>query len=279
MSELAIYGGPQTVTNNPGDMFDWPIITDEDESAVINILKTRRMSGIDVTMEFEREFAEYHGIEYSLATNNGTAAVHSAMFGCGIGVGDEVICQSSTFWASVLPVLNLGGTVVFSDIDKNTLTLDPIDVERKISKKTKAIIVVHYFGHPTDMDQIMDIAKKYDVKVIEDVSHAHGGLYKGRLLGTIGDVGAMSVMSEKGLAIGEGGILITNNRQIYERAIAFGHYERTGGWGDRSLNISITDPELRRFTGTPLGGFKYRMHQMSSAVGRVQLKHYPERMK
>ena len=234
MSELAIYGGPQTVTSNPGDIFDWPIITDEDESAVINILKTRRMSGIDVTMEFEREFAEYHGIEYSLATNNGTAAVHSAMFGCAIGVGDEVICQSSTFWASVLPVLNLGGTVVFADIDKTTLTLDPIDVERKITGKTKAIIVVHYFGHPTDMDPIMDIAKKYDVKVIEDVSHAHGGFYKGRLLGTIGDVGAMSVMSEKGFAIGEGGILITSNRQIYERAIAFGHYERTSGFGART---------------------------------------------
>ena len=279
MSELAIYGGPQTVISDPEDIFDWPIITDEDESAVLDILKTKRMSGIDVTIEFEREFADFHSITYALATNNGTAALHSAMFGCGIGVADEVICQSNTLWASVLPVLNLGGTVVFADIDKKTLTLDPIDVERKISEKTKAIIVVHYFGHPTDMDSIMDIAKKHDVKVIEDVSHAHGGLYKGELLGTIGDVGAMSVMSEKGLAIGEGGFLITRDKNIYERAVAFGHYERTGGWGDRSLNISITDPELRRFTGTPLGGFKYRMHQMSSAVGRVQLKHYPERMK
>ena len=99
--------------------------------------------------------------------------------------------------------------------DKKTLTLDPIDVERKISEKTKAIIVVHYFGYPTDMDSIMDIAKKHDVKVIEDVSHAHGGLYKGELLGTIGDVGAMSVMSEKGLAIGEGGFLITRDKNIY----------------------------------------------------------------
>ena len=188
MSELAIYGGPQTVISDPEDIFDWPIITDEDESAVLDILKTKRMSGIDVTIEFEREFADFHSITYALATNNGTAALHSAMFGCGIGVADEVICQSNTLWASVLPVLNLGGTVVFADIDKKTLTLDPIDVERKINEKTKAIIVVHYFGHPTDMDSIMDIAKKHDVKVIEDVSHAHGGLYKGELLGTIGDV-------------------------------------------------------------------------------------------
>ena len=158
MSQLAIYGGPQTITHDFGEIFDWPIITNEDESAVLDILRTRNMSGIDVTIKFEREFARYHGVEYALATNNGTAAVHSAMFACGIGIGDEVICQSSTFWASVLPVLNLGGTVVFADIDKNTLTLDPIDVESKITRNTKAIIVVHYFGDPTDMDPIMDFA-------------------------------------------------------------------------------------------------------------------------
>ena len=278
MSQLAIYGGPQTITHDFGEIFDWPIITNEDESAVLDILRTRNMSGIDVTIKFEREFARYHGVEYALATNNGTAAVHSAMFACGIGIGDEVICQSSTFWASVLPVLNLGGTVVFADIDKNTLTLDPIDVESKITRNTKAIIVVHYFGHPTDMDPIMDIAKKNGIKVIEDVSHAHGGFYKGRLLGTIGDVGAMSVMSEKGFAIGEGGVLITHDQKIYERAIAFGHYERTGGFGTRSTNDLIQDKELQRFSGTPLGGFKYRMHQMSSAIGRVQLKYYKQRM-
>ena len=158
MSQLAIYGGPQSITDDFGDIFDWPIITDEDESAVLDVLRKKNMSGIDVTIEFERVFAGYHGVDYALATNNGTAAVHSAMYGCGIGVGDEVISQSSTFWASVLPVLNLGGTVVFADIDKDTLTLDPIDVERKISEKTKAIIVVHYFGHPTDMDPIMDLS-------------------------------------------------------------------------------------------------------------------------
>ena len=278
MSQLAIYGGPQSITDDFGDIFDWPIITDEDESAVLDVLRKKNMSGIDVTIEFEREFARYHGSDYALATNNGTSAVHSAMYGCGIGVGDEVISQSSTFWASVLPVLNLGGTVVFADIDKDTLTLDPIDVERKISEKTKAIIVVHYFGHPTDMDPIMDIAKKHDIKVIEDVSHAHGGFYKGRLLGTIGDVGAMSVISEKRFAIGEGGILITCNRTIYERAVAFGHYERTGGFGSRLSSDLIQDKELQRFSGTPLGGFKYRMHQMSSALGRVQLKYYKHRM-
>lgn len=278
MSELAIYGGAQAVISDPEDIFDWPIITDEDELAVLEVLRLRKMSGIDVTIEFEREFADFHSIPYALATNNGTAALHSSMFGCGVGVGDQVICQSNTLWASVLPVLNLGGTAVFADIDEHTLTLDPVDVESKITENTKAIIVVHYFGYPTEMDAIMRLALKYNIKVIEDVSHAHGGLYKGKLLGTIGHVGAMSVMSEKALAIGEGGFLITRDKKIYERAVAFGHYERTGGWGARPSNTSIMDPELRRFAGTPLGGFKYRMHQMSSTVGRVQLKHYTARM-
>lgn len=120
------------------------------------------------------------------------------------------------------------------------------------------------------MDPIMAIAKKHKLKVVEDVSHAHGGLYKGRKLGTIGDVAGMSMMSGKSFAIGEGGMLTTNSREIYERALAFGHYER--------FNETITTPELSPYRNLPLGGYKYRMHQLSSVVGRVQLKHYDERV-
>ena len=115
----------------------------------------------------------------------------------------------------------------------------------------------------------MEIANARGIKVIEDVSHAHGAMYKGRLTGGIGHVGAMSCMAGKSLAIGEAGMLVTDDQEIYERAIAFGHYERTG---------QIENPELKKFAGLPLGGFKYRMHQLSSAVGRVQLRHYRERM-
>jgi perosamine synthetase len=150
------------------------------------------------------------------------------------------------------------------------LTLDPGDVEARISERTKAIVVVHYSAFPTDMDPIMEIAQRRGVKVIEDVSHAQGGLYKGRLLGTIGDIGAMSIMSGKSLPCGEGGFLVTNDKQLYERAASFGHYQRS---------MEVTDPELTPFKGLPLGGYKYRMHQLSSAVGRVQLKHYDARMK
>ena len=276
-TELAIYGGPTAIKSDPGDIFDWPIITSEDEEAVLKILRSGKMSGLDVTLQFEEEFAEFHGVKYALAVNNGTASIHSAMFGCGVGIGDEVICQSPTLWASALPAFGLGATVVFADIDPHTLTLDPIDVERKITDRTKVIVAVHYFGHPTDMDSIMDIANRHGIKVLEDVSHSHGGLYKGRLVGTIGHVGAMSVMSEKALAVGEGGFLVTDDREIYERAVTFGHYERTG-WMAHLVKHRVEHPDLKPFGGVPLGGFKFRMHQLSSALGRGQLKHYRDRM-
>jgi dTDP-4-amino-4,6-dideoxygalactose transaminase len=134
-------------------------------------------------------------------------------------------------------------------------------------------MVVHYLGHPADMDSIMKIARKHNLKVIEDVSHAHGGRYKGRKVGALGDAAAMSLMSGKSLAIGEAGMLVTDDSEIYERAIALGHYERF------NRSDAIATEYLKPLVGIALGGYKYRMHQMSSAVGRVQLKHYDERCK
>lgn len=270
MSRLAVFGGEKAITCDPGDMFTWPIVTEEDEAAVLDVLRRGAMSGTDVTREFEKEFAEWQGLKYGLGFSTGTAAIQAAMWACGIRVGDEIICPSITYWASALQVFSLGGTVVFADIDPVTLCIDPDDIEHRITDRTKAIIVVHYLGHPADMDRIMPIARKHGVKVIEDVSHAHGGLYKGKMVGTFGDVAAMSLMSGKSFPIGEAGILCTNDLEIYERGIAWGHYERN--------NQNIQTPELQPFIGLPWGGYKYRVHQMSSAVGRVQLRHYPERM-
>lgn len=269
VEQLALLGGPKAVQSPPGDLFTWPIITKEEEEAVLEVLRRGGMSGIDVTMQFEKEFAAWQGTKYALGFNNGTAALHGALFGCGVGTGDEVICPSITYWASALPVFSLGATVVFADIDPVTLCIDPNDIEHRITDRTKAIMVVHYLGHPADMDRILAIARRYGLKVIEDVSHAQGGLYKGRKLGTFGDVAAMSLMSGKSLVAGEAGMLVTNDTEIYERAIAFGHYER--------FDDHITTEYLRQFQGLPLGGYKYRMHQLSAAVGRVQLKYYDQR--
>ncbi len=271
MSKLAIFGGPKAVQKDPKDIFTWPIITKEDEEAALEVLRRGGMSGTDVTLKFEEEFAEWQGTKYALAFNNGTSSIQAAMYACGVGVGDEIICPSVTYWASATQVFSLGGTVVFAEVDPDTLCIDPDDIEHRISDRTKAIVVVHYLGHPADMDRIMEIAKKHNIKVIEDVSHAQGGLYKGRKLGTIGDVGAMSLMSGKSLAIGEGGMLVTDDREIYERAIVLGHYEK--------FTDDFETDYLKPYTGLPMGGYKYRMHQISSAVGRVQLKYYDERCK
>jgi len=270
-SKLALLGGPKAVTQQERDMFTWPIITKEDEKAVLEVLHNRSMSGSDVTMAFEKEFAAWQGVKYALGSSSGTAALQSAMFGCKVGVGDEIICTSLTYWASCLQAFALGATVVFADVDPHSLCLDPNDIEHRITPRTKAIVVVHYCGYPVDMDPIMAMARKHNIKVIEDVSHAHGGLYKGRRVGTIGDVAGYSLMSGKSLATGEAGILTTNDREIYERALAFGLYERYNA-------DTIQTEALKPFAGLPLGGYKYRMHQMSSAVGRVQLKSYDVRI-
>ena len=268
-SPLAIHGGSPAVQSDPGDLFTWPIITPEDEDAVLQVLGRGAMSGTDVTLQFEKDFCGWQGCDYALASSSGTAALQAAMFGCRIGVGDEIICPSLTYWASALPVFSLGATVVFADVDESTLCIDPADIERHLSPCTKAVMVVHYMGHPADMDEIMDVAERHGLTVIEDVSHAQGGLYRGRKVGSFGHVSAMSLMSGKSLAIGEGGVLITQDREIYERAIAFGHYER--------YDERIQTPDLKPYRGLPLGGYKHRMHQLSSAVGRVQLKYYDER--
>ncbi len=270
MSKLALLGGEKFVTKEAGNMFKWPIVTKEDEDAVLEVLRAGAMSDSSVTKAFEEDWCKWTGSKYALGTNNGTSALHCAMFGCGVGHGDEIICPSITYWASCTAVFNLGATVVFCDIDPITRNIDPKKLESKITKKTKAIVVVHYESYPADMDEIMAIAKKHNIKVIEDVSHAQGGKYKGRMLGTIGDVGAASLMSGKSFAMGEAGILQTDNKEIYDRAIAFGMYERFN-------NDNIDTESLKPYVGLPLGGFKFRMHQLSSAMGRVQIKYYDER--
>ena len=268
-NDLALFGGNPALTEDPGDLFRWPVITREDEEAVLDVLRRGAMSDFDVTLEFEKELGEWFGLPHVLCHNTGTAAIQGALYGCEVGVGDEVICQSLTYWGSVLQVFSLGATVVFAEIDPQTLTIDPDDIEHRITPRTRAIVAVHLSSYPSEMDAIMKIAAKHGLKVIEDVSHAQGGEYKGRLLGTIGDVGAMSIMSGKSLVSGEGGFLVTAQEKIYNRALSFGHYARSRG---------LSDPELAQFAGYPLGGCKHRIHQLSSAVGRVQLRRYRSRL-
>lgn len=265
-TKLAINGGDKTVAPETGKKFSWPIINQAMEDGVLQVLRDGNMSGTDITKEFERKYAEWVGSKYALAHSSGTASLQCAMYGVGVGAGDEIICPSITYWASCAQALTLGATVVFADIDPVTLCIDPDDIERHITSRTKAIVVVHYLSMPADMDRIMAVARKHNLKVIEDVSHAHGALYKGKMVGTFGNVAGYSLMSGKSFAIGEGGMLTTDSREVYERAIVFGHYER---------HNELTDETLKAGSGIPWGGYKYRMHQLSSVVGLEQLKKYP----
>jgi len=268
-NKLALLGGEKAVKSERGDIFKWPVVTDRHEQAVLKVLRAGQMSGFEVTKEFEKKYAQTLGRRYGLAYHNGTAAILGAMYGLGIGVGHEVIAPSLTYWASVVPAYTLGATPVFADVDPDTICIDPKDIEHRITSRTKAIVVVHYAGMPADMDAIMKIAAKHNLKILEDCSHAHGALYKGKEIGTFGDVAAFSLMTGKSLAIGEGGILFTDDRKVYERALLFGHYIR---------HDEITLKELKPFIELPCGGFKHRIHQLSSAFGLVQLELYPEAM-
>ncbi|MHC4171456.1 MAG: DegT/DnrJ/EryC1/StrS aminotransferase family protein [Planctomycetota bacterium] len=266
---LALLGGEKAVKSGLDIVSKWPIVTEEHEQAVLKVLRAGQMSGLEVTMEFEKKYAQALGRKYALAYHNGTAAILGALYGMDVGVGDEVIAPSLTYWASVAQAYTLGATPVFADVDPDTICIDPNDIEHRITPRTKAIVVVHYAGMPADMDPIMQIAEKHNLKILEDCSHAHGALYKGKEIGTFGKTAAFSLMSGKSLAVGEAGIFFTDDRRVYEKALLFGHYVRHG---------EITLEEFKPFVGMPCGAYKHRMHQLSSAVGLVQLKLYPQQM-
>ena len=264
MGKLAITGGTPVLKAQDEGLFHWPIVNDAMRAAQAQVLETGNMSGTDIARRFEASFASWQERKYALSHNNGTNALNAAMFAVGLGPGDEIICTSVTYWASCTGALALGAAVVFCDIDADTLQMDPASLEAHITPRTKAIMVVHYMAHPAPMDEIMAIARKHGLKIIEDVSHAQGGHYKGRKLGTFGDVAAMSLMSCKSFAIGEGGMLVTDDAEIFKRAVVFGHY-------DRIIDV-CTDEEMEGPKNIPWGGLKNRMHQTSAAIGLEQLK-------
>ena len=272
MSKLALLGGQPLMEHFdlPEEMFRWPIIGAEDEAAVLDVLRTKRISGNDITVQFEKEFAEWNRTRYAVCAANGTMALEAAMFAVGLQAGDEIICPTKTYWATCLSAQKLGASVVFANSDPDTVCLDPADLERCLSPWTKAIMVVHYWAHPCDMDRICAFAKAHGLKLLEDVSHAQGGLYKGRKLGTFGDAAAMSLMSQKSFSAGELGILVTNETEAYERALAYLHYERNN-------ESNIRDPALTPYLHVPLGAMKGRANQMCTALARIQLKYYDER--
>ncbi|QFZ18904.1 DegT/DnrJ/EryC1/StrS family aminotransferase [Saccharothrix syringae] len=270
MSELAVLGGDPSIRVPRDDLFEWPILGREEEEAVLRTMRKPSYLDFETVPAFEKELTDWLGVEHVITESSGTHAVLGAMFACGVGAGDEVIVPTSTYWATCVQAFTLRASVVFADIDPLTMNIDPADVKRKITDRTKAIVVVHLLGYPVDMDAICAIARRHGVKVIEDASHAHGSLYKGRKVGTLGDIAAFS-MCGKPLSIGEGGMIATNDTALHDRALAWGH-------NFRFHPGEVRDPDLLRFAGLPLGGVTSRMHNLSAAIGREQLRRFDERV-
>ncbi len=259
--ELGIFGGGKTIDRTAAS-FALPVVAESSYPLIEEMLRKGEISMSPVVGRFERAFADYMGSEYALTVVNGTTSIQAALFSVGVGAGDEVIVPSFTFWATVGPVFATNAVPVFTDVDPYSMNLTAKHIEKKITNKTKAILLVHVWGTPCDMDSIMALAKKYNLKVIEDASHAHGATYRGKKVGTFGDIGCFSMQGSKTLPAGEGGILITNHREYFERACTLGSYERIRKFPD--------DSPYKKYSLTGFG-YKHRIHPIAAAIAEGNL--------
>ena len=230
LSQLALLGGAP-VASQPLSAPPWPPVSDAGEAALIEIYRNRNWSfGGPHELRFAREFAASHDAEFGVFMANGTVTLQCALGAYGIGVGDEVIIPALTWPATAMAVLYLGATPVFADIEAGSLCLDPQAFEAAITPRTKAVIPVHIYGSMANLDEIIAIAKKHDLVVVEDCAHAHGGKWRGKGLGSWGDVGSFSFQQSKTMSSGEGGICLTNDEEIKDRLYRSKHI----GYGDGS---------------------------------------------
>lgn len=264
----AILGGPKAVTIDGTEANRWPIITEEDRAAVLQVLDDGDLSLHPVTRKLEEDYREFFGVAHALAHCNGTAALLAAFVALDLQRGDEILVPSATFWASVVPMLWVGAVPVFCESETERMGLDPDDVEAKITPRTRAMVVVHLWGMPSKMSELLDIAGRHDLKVIEDASHAHGATWRGRKCGTLGDISVFSLQGGKLAPAGEGGILLTDNETYMQRAVCLGDIMRI---------LELNSAE-KRFAGTSFG-IKTRMAPLSAAIARVQFRRLPERNK
>jgi dTDP-4-amino-4,6-dideoxygalactose transaminase len=238
----------------------------EEEKEVLKVLRSGWLSTGPVTEKFEKAFSEYLGAGYAIAVSNGTAALHLALASLGLREGDEIILPSLTFIAAANAVLYVGAKPVFADIvNSEGLNISPEEIEKKITKKTKAIMVMHYGGYPCDMKAILGIARRHGLYVVEDAAHAPGAKYQGEKCGLIGDVGCFSFFSNKNLVTGEGGMVVTRNRAWAERVRRMrSHGMEALSWDKYRGHLSFYD--VRGI------GYNYRTTEIQSALGLVQLK-------
>ena len=270
MSEkLAILGGKKT---REKPFPPHPIIGDEEKKAVMDVLNKGRLStfvaapgedflGGEKVRELERFFSEYHDTEYAVVFNSATAALHAAVVACGVQPGEEIITTPYTFTSTATCALMSNAVPLFADVKPDTFNINPVGIEKKISPLTKAIIPVHLFGNPADMKEIMEIAEENNLKVIEDAAQAPGAKYRNKLVGTFGDCAIFSLTENKNITSGEGGILITNDKEIAEICRLV-----------RNHGEAVIAGQKKRTYKSVILGWNYRMTEVDAAIGIEQFK-------
>lgn len=273
MSQLAIYNGPKI---HPGGWPAWPQNSPLEEEAALRVLRSGEWwknsfgeslacadSGVEPTSEaarFELDFAHLHGCRYGVSNTNGTVSIEVALRAAGVGPGDEVIVPPYTFIATAMAPLMVGAVPIFADIEPDTCNLDPQRVREAITTRTKAVIPVHFAGLPANLEAILSIAREYGLAVIEDCAHSHGGAYRGQMTGSWGVFGTFSFQGSKNITAGEGGIVITNDREAAERAQSYvwgGRLAGSGWYGHVNLASNL------------------RMTEMQAAILSAQLQRLP----
>lgn len=267
--ELAAYGGPKTVTAERPH-FKWPILGKEEEEAVVTLLRTGKISIYDrsgIVADLEDAFCKFCGSNFALSTNSGTAALYAAYFALNFEPGDEVVVPTYTFPATVTPLLHFPVKIMLADADPRTGNVTADSIEQCLTKKTKAVVVTHMWGLPCKMDEIVELCKGNDIDIVEDVSHGLGATFGGKHIGTFGKVGCMSLQANKMACAGEGGVLITDDQEIFDRATLFTTLRK------RPKQTVVT-PTLKEYWETGFG-IKMKIHPLAAAISLQQLLKVP----
>ncbi len=257
--------------------FGEPDVGLDELNAIKKVIQSKWIGTGPVTSKFEQKFKKYKNAKHSLAVNSCTAALHISLITMGIGEGDEVITTPMTFSSTVNSIIHSGAKPVLVDIDPDTFNINPDLIEKKISKKTKAIIIVHLAGLSCDMDKILKIKKKYNLYLIEDCAHAVESKYKNKHLGTFGDAGCFSFYSTKNLTTGEGGMILFKNKKLHKKAkilslhgLSKDAWKRSKSNSNKSKNFHYDVKEV---------GYKYNLTDINSAIGLIQLKKLEKNLK
>ncbi len=274
-ARLALRGGKPAITVDINDRWQRPV--EAEKAAICRLLDEGEISasGRGLPKQFEDEFREYIGCKYVLTTSHGHTALASAFFAAGLGPGDEFIHPAYGYIGSYAGALHMGATPVFCESDPMTLLADPDDIEKRITPRTKVINPIHRFGHVCHMDRLLPMCQKRGIVLLEDAAHAHGSEWDAKKIGSFGHIACFSCQGVnpggKPVAAGEGGIIATNDRELFERALIYCHLHRTGALDELENPVyKLLEPQLL--------GWKFRAHPLALAIARLSLQTLPERI-